>query len=163
MLRSKRPVRPTVAQRPHSEETEIGSTSVVQPARVAPSLGEVIRQLGGLERLDQTCLNRAPSDMEDEQDINRPRLTYFAAVSKSLPDLAPRPGAWQSSKVLSCSALLATELRVLPETTNKTFTSIRACNVPRTRSRGRHVGVIDGHLDTHSQQTQTSSLHTGNY
>ena len=56
-----------------------------------------MRQFGALERLDQTRLKRAPSDIGDVQDINRPRLTQTAAVSKSLPDLAPRPGAWQSS------------------------------------------------------------------
>ena len=63
--------------------------------------------------MDPTHLKQAHSDMEDEQDPNIPRLTYFAAVSKSLPDLASRPGAWQSSKVLSSSALLANELLVL--------------------------------------------------
>ena len=111
MLRSKRPLSP-------SEETdinEIGNTSVVQSAPVAPSLGEITRQLEGLERLDQTRLTRTPSDMEDEQDINRPRLTYFAAFSRSLPDHAPRPGAWQSSKILSSHALLANELRVFDD------------------------------------------------
>ena len=46
--------------------------------------------------------------MEDDQDANRRQLTYFGAVSRSLPDLAPRPGAWQSSKMLSSSALLQT-------------------------------------------------------
>ena len=110
-MRSKRPLSPTVAQRPHSEETdinEIGNTSVLHTRRVASFLGEVMRQPGGLKRLDRTRRKRAPFDMEDEEDTHRPRLTYFAAVSKSLPDLAPRPGAWQISKVLSSSALWQT-------------------------------------------------------
>ena len=96
---------------------EIGNTTVVQSTqtRVAPYLGEILRQPGGVERLDQTRLKRAPSNMEDEQDNNRPRLTYFATVSKILPDLAPRAGAWQSSKILSSSAPLAFELRVLDD------------------------------------------------
>ena len=64
-----------------------------------------MRQPGGLERLDQTHLKRAPSDMEGKQDNNRPRL----------PDLAPRPGARQSSWILSSSALLANALRVLDD------------------------------------------------
>ena len=110
MLRLKKLLSVTIAQRPHSEETDINkieNTSVVQSTRVAPSLGEIMCHLGGLERLDQTRLKQAPSDMEDEQDINRHRLTYFAAVSKSIPDLALRPGGRQSSNILSFLALLA--------------------------------------------------------
>ena len=65
-MRSKRSLSPTVAQRRHSEEAdlkEIGNTSVVQSTRVASSLGEIVRQPGELERLEQTRLTRAPSDM----------------------------------------------------------------------------------------------------
>ena len=71
MLRSKRSLSLAVAQGPHSEEgdiNELGNTTVVQSTRVAPSLGEIMRQPGGLERLDQTRLMRPPFDMEEILD-----------------------------------------------------------------------------------------------
>ena len=69
--------------------------------QIGPTEKKIMRQPGGQDRLDQTRLKRAPSDVEDEQDNSRPRLTYFAAVSQSLPDLAPRPSAWQQSNQVS--------------------------------------------------------------
>ena len=100
---------------------EIGNTTIIQPSstRVTPSLGKIMRQPGGPERLGQTCLKRAFSDIEDEQDDSRPRLTYFVAASESFPDLAARPGAWQQPKSLSSSALSAVELHVLDEITRR--------------------------------------------
>ena len=58
---------------------QIENKTVIQPSstRVTPSLGEIMRQPGGPECLDQVRLKRALSDTEDEQDDSKPRLTYF--------------------------------------------------------------------------------------
>ena len=111
-----------------------------------------MRQPGGLERLDQTRLLRAPSDIEDEQDNNRPRLTYFSAVSQSLPVLAPRPRAWQNSKLLSSSALLANDSRVLDDITQ----------VPRKRQTkpSRHPARVPNSVSEITEDTWEESTDT---
>ena len=133
---------------------EIGNTTVIQPSstRVTSSLGKIMRQPGGPERLDQIRPKRALSDIEDEQDDSRPRLTYFAAASESLPDLAARSGAWQQPRYLSSSALSALELHVLDEITRrKLFPSRRHTKESRHPARPiLNLRGLDGQLETYS-------------
>ena len=106
-----------ILKKEKNDVNEIGNTTVIQSSqtRVAPSLGEILRQPRDLDRLDREL----PQTSKVKQDNSRSRLTYFAAVSESLPDLAPSPGAWQQSKFLSSSALLANELHVLDDSTRR--------------------------------------------
>ena len=98
------------------------------------------------------------SDLEDEQDNNRPLLTYFAAVPKSQTDLELRP-AWQSSKIQSSSAL--TRKSVSSQTSNKTVTSFcerRTLNKISLKTHGRNRLTL-GHAFITNPEALSSHWH----